>query len=265
MTRKTRKNREDVVVVANIPPPFCRQGNKFPMRKEIIALIPPHNRYVEPFLGSGAIFYNKTPAAENILNDLDENTYKQHSLLKSAPTNPALYPSGLNTIEAIERFYKKTPRTHAEKLIREKIEACNGFSGSPVRTSYGIHRKADPVKILKNIDFYKARLQKARILNKDYAMVVKTYDSPSTFFFFDPPYEKTRSIYGYGQHKEFDYVKLVDVLRSIRGKFLMTMNDSPHVRELFKEFRLKGTKVYARWSRKTKRAEDRRELLVMNY
>lgn len=266
MAGKTRKNirlkKDDV---SNVPPPFCRQGNKFPMRKEIIALIPPHNRYVEPFLGSGAIFYNKPLAKENILNDLDENTYKQHRLLRDAPTNPALYPTGLNNIDAIKRFYKRTPKTAAEKLIHEKIEACNGFSGSPVRVSYGIHRKADPVKILKNIDFYQSRLEKSRILNRDYSAIVKTYDSPTTFFFFDPPYEKTRSIYGYGQHKDFDYEKLVEVLRSIRGKFLMTINDSPRIRDLFREFRLKGTKVYARWSRKTKRAEDRRELLVMNY
>ena len=262
MAGKTRKNRRSI---ANIKPPFCRQGNKFPMREDIIGLIPPHRRYVEPFLGSGAIFYNKSLAKENILNDLDENTFMQHKLLKTAPKNPDLYPRDLNTIEAIKKFYKKTPRTHAEKLIHEKIEACNGFSGSPVRTSYGIHRKADPVKILNDLEFYQSRLKTAQILNKDYSVVVADYDSPSTFFFFDPPYEKTRSIYGYGEHKEFDYEKLAGVLRSIRGKFLMTINDSPKMREVFKEFHLKGTKVYARWSRKTKRAEDRRELLVMNY
>jgi DNA adenine methylase len=260
MSRRTRK-----IPPANIPPPFCRQGNKFPMRHEIIALIPPHKRYVEPFLGSGAIFYNKPLADENILNDLDENTHKQHNLLKTAPTNPAVYPRNLNTIDSIKRFYNKTPITPAEKLIHEKIEACNGFSGSPVRTSYGIHRKADPTKILKNIDFYQSRLKRATILNEDYVEVVRRYDSPATFFFFDPPYEHTRSIYGYGQHKGFDYDRLLDTLRGIRGRFLMTINDSPKMREVFKEFRVKKTRVYARWSRKTKRAEDRRELLIMNY
>jgi DNA adenine methylase len=262
--QKTRKNRR--YEPANIPPPFCRQGNKFPMREEIMRFIPPHNRYVEPFFGSGAIFYNKTPVAEeNILNDLDKHTYDQHRLLLSAPTNPEKYPRGLKTIPNIKRFYRKTPRTPAERLIHAKIEACNGFSGSPVRLSYGIHRKADPTKILKNLTFYQSRLKTAKILNQDYAKVVETYDSPTTFFFFDPPYEKTRAIYGYGEHKEFDYSRLLDVLRSIRGKFLMTINDSPTMRNMFKEFNIKTTKVYARWSRKTKRAEDRNELLIMNY
>ena len=269
ITRKKRNSKTSPKIAfspENISPPFCRQGNKFPMREDIIRRIPPHTRYVEPFLGSGAIFYNKSPVAkENILNDLDKNTYDQHRFLRDAPTNPEKYPHGLNTIPAIKRFYKKTPTTAAERLIHAKIEACNGFSGSPVGASYGIYRKADPTKILKNLPFYQSRLEHATLLNQDYAAVVKTYDSVDTFFFFDPPYERTRSIYGYGEHKDFDYTKLLEVLRSIRGKFLMTINDSPTIREAFKEFKIQKTKVYARWSRKTKRAEDRNELFIMNY
>jgi DNA adenine methylase len=254
--------------IANIPPPFCRQGNKYPMRSEIIGLIPPHKRYVEPFLGSGAIFYNK-PASmsqENILNDLDKHTYDQHRLLLEAPTDPAKYPQSMHTIPAVKRFYRKTAKTTPQKLIHEKIEACNGFSGSPVRLSYGIYRKADPTKILKNLPHYQSRLKhNTKLLNQDYAAIVRTYDSADTFFFFDPPYEKTRAVYGYGEHKDFDFEKLREVLRGVKGKFLMTINDSPNIRSLFKEFNIKKTRVYARWSRKTKKATNRKELLIMNY
>ena len=254
-------------IASNIPPPFCRQGNKYPMREEIIRLIPPdHKVYVEPFVGSGAIFYNKPPAEETILNDLDEDTYQQHRILKIAPITPRAYPTGLDNIPSIKQFYAKTPKTVAEKLIHAKIESCNGFSGSPVSASYGIYRKANPVKILKHIHHYKNRLNRnTRILNQDYGEVVRKYDSADTFFFFDPPYENTRSIYGYGEHKGFDFDRLLDVLKGIRGRFLMTINDSPRIRKLFGEFTVVPTKVYARWSRKTKRANARKELIVMNY
>lgn len=254
--------------IANIPPPFCRQGNKYPMREEIIRLIPAHKRYVEPFLGSGAIFYNKPShmSQENILNDLDKHTYDQHRLLLNAPTTSSKYPAAMTTIPSIKRFYRKTAKTAANKLIKEKIEACNGFSGSPVRLSYGIYRKADPIKILRNLPHYKSRLNDhTTLLNQDYSTVVKTYDSPATFFFLDPPYEKTRANFGYGEHKGFDYDKLREVLRSIRGKFLMTVNDSRTMRETFREFNIKTANVYARWSRKTKKSGTRKELLIMNY
>jgi len=35
--------------VDDLKPPFCRQGNKYPLRKHIIPLFPNHTIYVEPF------------------------------------------------------------------------------------------------------------------------------------------------------------------------------------------------------------------------
>ncbi|MDZ4370104.1 MAG: DNA adenine methylase [Phenylobacterium sp.] len=48
----------------------------------IIALMPPHDTYIEPFLGSGAIFARKAPAARSILLDKDAD------VVKAAPIGP---------------------------------------------------------------------------------------------------------------------------------------------------------------------------------
>ena len=34
-------------------------GSKWGMAAEIIGMMPPHRSYVEPFFGSGAVFFNK--------------------------------------------------------------------------------------------------------------------------------------------------------------------------------------------------------------
>ena len=52
-----------------IKPPFNRQGNKYPIIDKLLQYIPPHHIYVEPFLGSGPLFFNKMKAEYNILND----------------------------------------------------------------------------------------------------------------------------------------------------------------------------------------------------
>lgn len=44
---------------------------------KIINLIPPHNTYIEPFLGGGAILRNKRSAAHTVGNDIDPDVFRQ--------------------------------------------------------------------------------------------------------------------------------------------------------------------------------------------
>ena len=46
-------------------------GAKWGMAKEIVALMPKHRSYLEPFFGSGAVLFNKPPSAIEPVNDID--------------------------------------------------------------------------------------------------------------------------------------------------------------------------------------------------
>lgn len=46
-------------------------GAKWGMAKEIVALMPKHRSYLEPFFGSGAVLFNKPPSAIETVNDID--------------------------------------------------------------------------------------------------------------------------------------------------------------------------------------------------
>ena len=50
-------------------------GAKNRLAPWIVSHIPPHKVYCEPFLGSGAVFLNKEPSYNEILNDLDDDIY----------------------------------------------------------------------------------------------------------------------------------------------------------------------------------------------
>lgn len=51
----------------------------------IVRHIPPHKVYCEPFLGSGAVFLNKEPAYNEILNDIDDDIYNLFRIVRENP------------------------------------------------------------------------------------------------------------------------------------------------------------------------------------
>jgi DNA adenine methylase len=259
-----------------IKPPFNRQGNKLPILKNIIPLIPPHNTYVELFAGSAVLFFNIPKAKKNVLNDLDEDVYDRLRLLKKAPLDTSLYRQDLNNLTNITQFYHHQkqddtdmlyePKEIADEILYHKIKSANGYNGVPVQAER-IYQKTNPITILKNIDYYKAMMKGVIITNKDYADIIKKYDSPTTFFFIDPPYENTLKKNFYANEVVFDYEKLNDLLKSMKGKFLMTINDSSHIRKTFSEFHIKTLRVKARWEKgkNTGGLSIRKELFIMNY
>ena len=48
-------------------------GGKYSLSKVLVPLIPPHSRYIEMFAGGLSMFFRKTKAEWNILNDKDNN------------------------------------------------------------------------------------------------------------------------------------------------------------------------------------------------
>jgi DNA adenine methylase len=221
---------------------------------------------VEPFMGSAAVFFNKPLAEKNVINDLDKDTVQRMRMIKKAPNDLTKYRDDLNTLEKTKYFFDNHTTSEADLLTLEKIKTCNGFSGVYANTSKQVYRVSNPYYVIKNIDEYKSKLNRATIENKDYEKIIKKYDSKDTFFFIDPPYENTDTSFNYAEDTDFDFGRLVEVLKGIKGKFLMTLNDSQNIRQLFKHFYIKPFKVLNPWFNKQDKGEKyRREVFIANY
>lgn len=244
-----------------IKPPFCRQGNKTPILKDILELIPPHTIYCEPFAGSAVVFFNTPKAQLSILNDLDKDVYDRLKLLQKAPLEISKYEVDLNTIEKIKYFFENHNNTVNDLLLYHKITACNGFNGKPVKSVNQIYNIYNPAYFLKHLEYYKKKLQGVKITNQDYIKILLKYDSPETFFFIDPPYENTNKTFY--SDIGMDYDELSYILQNIRGKFLLTINDSPNIQKIFKQFKIKKINVQSTW--RSEKAKTRKELFIMNY
>ncbi|WP_394341509.1 DNA adenine methylase [Rhodobacter maris] len=64
-------------------------------------------------------------------------------------------------------------------------------------------------------------------------MRIRRYDAPETLFYLDPPYWGCEGDYGKELFSRDDFARLADALRGIDGRFLLSINDVPEIREIF--------------------------------
>ena len=107
------------------------------------------------------------------------------------------------------------------------------------------------------------RLSHVMIECLDFRDLIPRYDRYYTLFFLDPPYWK---INGY-EHNfvEQDFYDLAEVLANVKGRFLMTLNETPEVRKIFERFTIEKVELkYSMSKQEGSRSQVRKELLISN-
>ena len=258
-----------------LKPPLCRVGTKQRFAELLDHILPEHKTYVEPFAGSAAIFFYKKPAPREVLNDLDPTVTQTYKLIQQV--SPATQFPDLDSEAKVKAFWHKTPVSKEDKLVWNIVRACGGWMGKPAvpGPNKSLLRFSNPYNKLKHIKDYKARLSGVHITNEDYSKVIAENDSASTVFFMDPPYEMSDGL-GYAKGSDtFDFERFANTVRKIKGKWLITINDSPYIRGLFKGFKITPVLILGHHQkrRNTKMtgavnsigSKDRPELLISNF
>ena len=99
------------------------------------------------------------------------------------------------------------------------------------------------------------------IMRDDFEKVIRRYDRSYTLFFCDPPYWQAAD-YGI-PFKWSDHERLAKTLRSIKGKFLLTINNHPDIRRLY--IGLPRTKLPVCYTVKKNGVQKTHELIIANY
>ncbi len=94
-----------------------------------------------------------------------------------------------------------------------------------------------------------------------YEQILDKYDRPATLFYLDPPYWN-RKLYRYN-FSESDFADLEKRLHAVTGKFILSLNDCPEVRQMFSGFHIRQEKLA--YSAQTKAGNTYGELLISNF
>ena len=187
----------------------------------LVAMLPAHKTYVEPFAGSAAVLFAKEPSDVEVINDADLEIADAYRLIKK------LTQEGLARLKKLpwvgdEKTFKRLldvePEDDVERLHRFlylthfSYGKMRGKSFSP--TVVGVEATT-----IKRIEKFAPRLKKVKVYGGDYEKVVRKYDSKDTVFFLDPPYPGYNVDVG---ESEFDEERFFKLLKSLKGRFLIT-------------------------------------------
>lgn len=259
-----------------IAPYLCRVGSKKRFTELLSFIAPKHTLYVEPFVGSGSFYWQKEPAEKEVINDLDSDIAATFRLIKHADTDLSKYPQNLESNASLTKWFKahKNSTKDTDKLVFQLIYHCGGWMGKQVNTNTGnVQRSFNPFNKLKHIAEYKERMKNTKVVSEDYAQVIRDNNTKGAFFFLDPPYEDSQG-FGYAKGSAaFDFERLRKALDTIKGHWLMTINDSPYIRSVFKGYTINGIIIKGHKANRAGEApgrrhigsEDRPELLISNY
>jgi DNA adenine methylase len=237
-----------------------RKGGKRYLYKRIIAEIPDHETYVEPFLGSGIVYYNKPPSKVEVVNDLDKELYEIHQWTKE-------YGNDIGKLQFYvteDEYYtvlRKKKDNNKDELIRRIKVSMSSWMGRPCFANNPRHMKGLHTK---DFLYYADRLKNTLVFNQSYESLVKEYDSPTTFFYLDPPYQNSKYTTG-STYESINYDELQQILLNIKGKFILSINDSPYIRDLFKDFVIKEVETYYTNRTHTSKTTRCTELIIKNF
>ena len=221
--------------------PLSYIGGKNRLAKKIIALFPEHTTYVEPFAGGAQVFFHKEPSDVEVLNDLDFEIvnffrvcqwhfeelvrFLRYCLIsrKWYELMSATNPDTLTDIQRAGRFFYLQKNCYGGLVVRR-----NYHYGVTKRPNYSPKRIAEIIEKTHN------RLQGVQIESLPYEKILEKYDRPTTLFYLDPPYWN-RKLYLFN-FKEEDFVQMERRLQSLKGRFILSLNDEPDVRKLFGRF-----------------------------
>jgi site-specific DNA-adenine methylase len=187
----------------------------------LAGLLPAHKAYVEPFAGSAAVLFAKEPTEVEVINDADPEIVEAYRLIKRLkPEQMARLRKMTWTGDeaTFKRLFDARPKDDVEKLHR--FLYVTHFSYGKLRgRSFSPSGEGIEAATVDRIEKFGPRLKNVRIHSGDYERVVRKYDGKDTAFYLDPPYPGYNVDVG---ESDFDEARFLALLKSIKGKFLVT-------------------------------------------
>lgn len=243
-------------------------GGKSLLAKKIIPLIPQHTCYCEVFAGAAWMLFKKNESAVEIINDINSELVTLYRVVKHHIDEFIRYFRWILVArEEFEKFKTELPEnlTDIQRGVRFYYLLKCGYGSRLENPAFSVSTQRPAnfniLRIEEDLSMAHIRLARVYIENRTYQECLERYDKPHTFFYLDPPYWGCENYYGKGIFSRNDFQELKDILNTLKGKFILSLNNESEIRKIYKEFHIEEVETVYNSAHK-KRVK---ELLIMNF
>ena len=223
-------------------------GGKRNLAGRLVAMIErvDHDGYAEPFVGMGGVFLRRRSAPKvEVINDASGDVATFFRVLQRH------YPYMIDMLRfrvasrtEFERLKAQRPETltDLERAVRFLYLQRLAFGGKVSGRHFGVDKtqgaRFNVAKLEPMLADIHERLAGVVIEQLDFGDFIRRYDRAGMLFYLDPPYWGCETDYGQDVFGRADFTRLAEQLAGIKGRFLLSINDTPGVRDVFAGFRM---------------------------
>jgi len=259
---------ENNLAINHMKGPVAYVGGKSKIAKQIIETFPQHQTYIEVFAGGAQVLFHKELSPVEIINDLDGEVvtfFRVCQLHHDELVRYLRYVLASREWFDLLRAQDPATLTDVQRAARFFYLQKNAYAGLVRKQAFGYKvqesTRFNPESIPELIEKTHQRLAHVEVERLPYQDVLKRYDRPASLFYLDPPYYG-RKLYNFN-FSEADFVELEERLRHLHGKFVLSLNDVPEVRRIFRRFHFR--EIELAYTAQQTAGKRFRELLITNY
>ena len=221
-------------------------GGKRNLARRLVSLIQdvPHRTYAEPFVGMGGIFLRRPsrPQAE-VINDWSRDVSNFYRVLQvHFVAFLDMLRFQITTRAEFERLVSVDPDTltDLQRAARFLFLQRTAFGGKVDGRNFGVSRhrpgRMDVTRLQAELEALHERMASVTIERLPWRSFIDRYDTAETLFYLDPPYYGCENDYGRDMFERSEFAQMAEVLGRLKGRFILSINDRPEVREIFSAF-----------------------------